>query len=95
VDDRQALIQFLQIIDNNLLSNCPINRRDILAAEDIFGPEIGSLKGKSVRHSGEAVTTVAISLPADLMACDEDVTSGRRHYVCQHNSVHCYHFAFF
>ena len=30
--------------------NCPINRKDILAAEDIFGKDIGSIKGKTTRR---------------------------------------------
>jgi transposase InsO family protein len=44
---RPGTQQFLQIIENNLLPNCPITRSDILAAEDIFGPDVGSLKGKT------------------------------------------------
>ena len=30
--------------------NCPINKSDILAAEDIFGSNIGSIKGKTTRR---------------------------------------------
>jgi hypothetical protein len=41
---------FLWIVARNQLPNCPITRDDILAAEDIFGPDIGSLKGKMTRR---------------------------------------------
>jgi hypothetical protein len=40
--------EFIKIVDNHLLPNCPITREDIKAAEDIFGPDVGSLKGKMV-----------------------------------------------
>jgi hypothetical protein len=39
---------FLRIIDRNLLPNCPITRRDAMNAQLIFGPDVGSLKGKTV-----------------------------------------------
>jgi hypothetical protein len=37
---------FLRIFDDNLLPNCPITRKDILAAEHNFGLDVGSLKSK-------------------------------------------------
>jgi hypothetical protein len=46
---------FLRYVDNNLLPNCPINRQDILAAEHIFVPDVGALKGKTVRQSPNRV----------------------------------------
>ena len=40
---------FLHMIDNNLIMNCPVTRRDVLVAEDIYGINPNLVKGKSVR----------------------------------------------
>ena len=40
--------EFIKIASRNLLPNCPINMDDIWAAKDIFGPDVGGLKGKTV-----------------------------------------------
>jgi hypothetical protein len=40
--------QYMNIADKNLLRNNPVERADIVAAEDIYGSNIGSLKGKTV-----------------------------------------------
>eukprot|EP00957_Ditylum_brightwellii_P090259 6873987-Ditylum_brightwellii.AAC.1 len=39
-----SLKSYLNIVDNNHLMNCPVTREDIIAAEKIFGPEIGCLQ---------------------------------------------------
>jgi hypothetical protein len=44
---RPSTRTFLKIIDSNLLPNCPVTRRDVIAAENIFGPDVGTLKGKT------------------------------------------------
>jgi hypothetical protein len=50
---RPSAYAFLNIVEMNLLKDCPIVRADVLAAEDIFGPNLGSLRGETVRHSGD------------------------------------------
>jgi hypothetical protein len=49
---RPSTRDYLRIVETNQLPNYPIERDDILAAEDIFGPDLGSLKGKTVQRSG-------------------------------------------
>jgi len=55
-------------VDNNLLPNCPITRRDIVAAEHIFGPEIGCLKGKTVKSTPIPVNMSLVDIPSTIMS---------------------------
>jgi hypothetical protein len=66
--------QYMAIVDGNQLPNCPVNRADIMAAEDIFGQCVGSLKGKTVHKKPNTVDGIAISLPPDVMECCQNIT---------------------
>ena len=37
-------------MENNLIPNCPVTRRDIITTEHIFGPDVGALKGNTTRR---------------------------------------------
>ena len=52
---RPSLRAYLNIIKNNLLPNTPISITDVLNAERIFGPSLGSIKGKTVRTKPNAI----------------------------------------
>jgi hypothetical protein len=43
---RPSTQQYKNIVDGNVLPNCPVTSRDINTAEDIFGPDVGNLKSK-------------------------------------------------
>jgi hypothetical protein len=64
------------VLENNLLPNCPVTRDDIVAAEKIFGPDVGSLKGKTVRRTGEHVEHAAVTVPSEIMELYRRVTIG-------------------
>ena len=42
--------EFIKIVENILLINCPVSKDDIMIPEDIWGPNLGYLKGKTVRQ---------------------------------------------
>jgi hypothetical protein len=45
---KPSTTNYLWIIKNNLLSQCPVTHEDILAAENIFEPNLGSIIGKTI-----------------------------------------------
>eukprot|EP00957_Ditylum_brightwellii_P101455 7731794-Ditylum_brightwellii.AAC.1 len=53
---RDSLKTYLDIVDNN---NCLLNYlatcKDIITAENTFGPEVGCFQGKTVHQDGAAV----------------------------------------
>ena len=42
---------FIRILKTSSLPNCPITPRDVLIANELFGPDVGSLKGKTTRRA--------------------------------------------
>eukprot|EP00978_Attheya_sp_CCMP212_P004566 scaffold9975_cov51-Attheya_sp.AAC.2 len=67
---------FINIVENKLLKNCPITTRDIKIAEEIFGPDVGILKGKTVRRSTERVVIGTVDIPLSIMTHYRDIVLG-------------------
>jgi len=74
ITGRPSTQDFIQYMDNSLLGESPINRYDILAAEDIFGPDVGSLKGKTMRRTPHRVNAIITAMPIDIMTQYHQVT---------------------
>lgn len=71
---RPSTKDFIRIVTRNQLPNCPVTKADILAAEHIFGPDVGSLKGKTTRQRPRTVRPVVETLPPKIMSRYRDVT---------------------
>jgi hypothetical protein len=57
-----------EIVDRNLIQNCPITREDIKITEDVYGPNLGALKSKTLQGDPiEADTTVTGVLYANIV----------------------------
>ena len=63
---RPSTKDYLEITDNNQLRNFPIERSNVVAAEVILGPEVGSLKGKTFHSSSTQVTHLKVNIPPHL-----------------------------
>ena len=72
---RPSSSDFINIVRNNLLPNCPITVEDIKTAEDIFGTDIGCLQGKTTRRRPhQARIDMVDRLPTEVMARYKNIT---------------------
>ena len=55
-----------QLIRMNAIKNCPVTTEDITNAENMFGPDVGALKGKSTRNTPPPVINDLIDIPPEL-----------------------------
>lgn len=56
-----------------MIPNCPVTVQDIKTAEIIYGPDLGSLKGKQVRQASPVVNTQSYTIPLGIMEKYRDV----------------------
>ena len=59
---------FQHLIENNLLPGCHLTADDVKTADHIYGRDLGSIKGKTIRSSSEPVKIPSSNIPPDLMA---------------------------
>ena len=69
-----SLKDYLRIIDANLLPGTNVTREDIIAAEDIFGPNLGAIKGKTTRTKTDHVEHLLTPVPAEIYATHPTIT---------------------
>ena len=54
---RPSLHDYLGVVNNRLLPNIKVTAKDIMAPEEIFGKDLGSIKGKTTRDKPSLVVT--------------------------------------
>ena len=65
---RPSTARYMQLASKGGILNCDVTRQDILNAEHIFGPDVGSLKGKTVRQASDQVRSGGlVPIPAIIM----------------------------
>jgi hypothetical protein len=57
--------QFLKMVCNNSIKNCPIKPKHIANANSIFGPSIAGVRGRTTRQKPERVEAAAGRIPDD------------------------------
>ncbi len=60
---------FTHIANKNQLPNFPIQQSDIIAAEQIFGPNLGALKGKTTKQRSTPVSGQIDNIPPSIKEC--------------------------
>ena len=65
---------FLKMVDNKVIKNCPITRRDIKMARDIYGKNTAMVKGKTVRKQVPHVREDIESVSDEILQQYKDVT---------------------
>ena len=67
---RPSTARYKELVRNNRIPHCDVTVQDIINAEDIFGPDVGSLKGKTVRRAPDQVRAGGlVPLPAMIKEC--------------------------
>jgi hypothetical protein len=60
--------RYIYLANNNRIHNCDVTGQDIMNAEDIFGPEVRALQGKTVRKASDIVRSGGlVPIPATIM----------------------------
>ncbi len=61
-----SIRDFQSMVRLPLIKNCPLTIADIKIAQDVYGPDIPSLKGKTVRQQPPSVVTDYIQIPPEI-----------------------------
>jgi hypothetical protein len=64
---RPSTREFTRIVKEGLLPHCPVTAEDIAAAEDIFGTDVGVLKGKTTWQAPERARMSGVDVPVEIL----------------------------
>lgn len=71
---RPSTQDFIKILNDNLIPNCPVTANDVVIAEEIYGPDTGSLQGKTTRRKVGHVSARITEVPQSIYEKFQDVT---------------------
>jgi hypothetical protein len=66
---------FMNMVRSNMITNFPVSPIDITNSNKIFGPDIATLKGKTVRRTPEGLITEYVEVPSEIINLNKNVTS--------------------
>ncbi len=55
------------MVSHNLIPNCPVTSSDITNAKAIFGPDLPSIRGKTMRRTPAPVVADYVAVPRELV----------------------------
>ena len=64
---------FKLLLQTNIIKNCPVTVEDVNIVDQIFGPDMSSLKGKSTRRKPNPVRKDLIEIPKELIKKHKDI----------------------
>jgi hypothetical protein len=64
---------FKSLLRMNGIQNCPVTVEDVNISENIFGPDMSSLKGKSTRRKPKPVRSDLIKIPKEIITKHHDI----------------------
>ena len=62
------------MVSNNIIPNCPVTSADISNARAIFGPDLPSVRGKTVQRAPAPVVGDYVAVPHSLAEANKTVT---------------------
>jgi len=62
-----SLENMKMILKQNLIEDCTVTTKDVETAERVFGPDVGTLKGKTVRKESPFVKNDLIEMPLEIL----------------------------
>jgi hypothetical protein len=65
---------FKSMVSGNLIKNCPVMTADITNARAIIGPDLASIRGKTVRRTPAPVVADYVAVPCALVEQNKVVT---------------------
>jgi hypothetical protein len=66
--------EYNEILDNNSIQNCPVTSNDARRALHIYGPELATVKSKTVKKQNKGIPNyLPIQIPAPIIAKYKDI----------------------